>query len=182
MPSRKKTTKSAGNANRRGKRRAPISFSNVKPVAIASADSSEAVIPVAIKTAGDSPDAEAVIPVEVQTSRGKTRKRAAVVPVTVKRRRARTARESAEKVVAIRQTELREERAPKQRDIVTRSVVALTDAEETAVNLAGHFGITVMHVVPRLMRSALGTVARQVDESAEAISSEIEAAEETLAA
>ncbi len=183
-------------AKRPIQRRKRVSLSSkVTPIAVkSSANSSEATIPVAIQTSGDSPQAKALIPVEVKTTKGKSVRRAAAVPITVRstsrphKVRTRSRRRSVHKrnVKAKRASEVRTQGARvHQQDFVTKTVMALTTAEETAVNLAGQWSITVLDLVPRWVNIALGKpfeLAEQASDRAESFLSEATAAVEDLAA
>lgn len=193
MKSASKTRKTTARRRREG------SFRNVRPVAIkTSAKSSEATIPVSIKTTGDSPDAEALLTVEVETAKGTTVKRAALLPVEVKNtsksRATRQTRRSASASSRHRASwhqgrhrphlvQQKEER-PEQ-DLLTKAVVAATTAEENAVNFAGQMTIRVLDALPKLLWAGLGTpfrVAGKTLDRAEELYSDASLFAEELAA
>jgi hypothetical protein len=139
-------------------------------VAVKASDkSSQATIPVSIQTTGNSREAQALIPVEVQSATGKSVKRAAVVPVRVRtstksrkkarrpssqaRRRTHTNLSRAERA---RQLELIKQSAQRENyDLLTKSVVVLTTAEETLVNMTGNLAKVALQAVPRFLQAGV---------------------------
>ena len=137
------------------------------------------MIPVAIQTTGNGPQAEALIPVEVKTAAGKAVKRAAVVPVTVKQEPRNS---------SLRARAHRPEPAPQRReaqDTLTRGMVRVMETEESAVNAAGQMTLNFLEVLPRLVRSALRVptrLARQLSFKMEDLYAEASTAVDRLAA
>ena len=129
-------------------RRRKLSLKGVTPVAIRSrSKSGQAMIPVAIQSTGDGPQAEAIIPVEVKTAAGKSVKRAAVVPVTVKEGK------KSRRPAAHRRATDAQRREPQ--DTLTRGMVMAIEAEESVANAAGQMSLNMLEALPRIVRSVL---------------------------
>jgi hypothetical protein len=78
-----------------------------------------------------------------------------------------------------------EKSRPEQRDLFTRGVVALTNAEETAVDFAGHLSTTVLEIVPKWLEIGMRIpfqLANKAGKRAEELYSETAETLEELAA
>lgn len=149
--SRAKASKSsAGHSNRnhRSRRRNQIEV-NVKPVAMQTGDSGEAMIPAVIKSSPDSTDA--VISVEVKRGNS-TRRRAAVIPIAVRKRGRRVEqRPQKEQDVSARNQN-------RWSDPITDSVVSISQMVEGAVHLVHDFGFAAVNMAELLTKAIFARV------------------------
>jgi hypothetical protein len=130
-------------------------------------------------TAIDPQHPQAVIPVEVRNPTGKSVKRSATVPVTLrqnsrkhKKSHARSMRSHAAQShnrKNIRHHAKQQQQRSSRTDLVTRGLVAVTTAEEAAVNLAGQVSLSVLTTIPKWLRLGLSVPFGLAEETAERV-------------